>query len=85
MGFIKILTVVSALIITHSALADPKQEPKSHSIIAMWSSWIKDLKPKTESSAGQNYQKSARAFILKPKQANLSYARAIKWFSPLAL
>ncbi|MFT6551310.1 MAG: hypothetical protein ACJA1I_001349 [Zhongshania marina] len=78
MGFIKILTVTSALIISHSALADPKHDTKSHSLIAMWSSWIKDLKPKAESSAWPELPKISTRFHIETQASQFKLRKGDK-------
>lgn len=78
MGLIKILTVISALTLGHSAIADTKQESKSHSLIAMWSSWIKDLKPKSDSSAWPELPKISTRFHIETQASQFKLRKGDK-------
>ena len=88
MSFIKIIAFISALIFNNNALAEGHQESKPHALIAMWTSWIQDIKPKADESAWQELRKIDTRFQIQtqPAQLNLRKGeRTVFTISPLGM
>ncbi|WP_269619390.1 hypothetical protein [Zhongshania sp. BJYM1] len=88
MGLIKIIAIVSALILNNSAFAERQQETKTQALIAMWSSWVRDLKPIANDTAWPELRKIDARFHIEtlPAQLNLSKGdRVIFTVSPVGM
>lgn len=78
MGLIKIIALVSAVILNNSAFAEREHETKTQALIAMWSSWVQDLKPKASETTWPELRKIDTRFHIETLPAQLNVSKGDK-------